>query len=346
MSRGRSVTFAVEFEDGSNEKQISQEASKWPVGGILIHRVLRSHFKFMEEQELMNRVQFLDERIPGFGDGPNTSSRLAAPAAPASGSIPPGSPAEEATSGSRSYLETLGRIHEALVPELYLEIGVRAGSSLSLARRAAIGIDPAMQPLGESSRADLYHVTSDEFFERHASDAITRPVDLAFIDGLHLFEYALRDFMNVERWASRAGLVVIDDIFPNHPAQGSRHRRTRAWTGDVWRITACLRDLRPDLLLLPLDCAPTGLLLIAGLDPMSRVLPSRYDSIVRHYLSRSSDGPPSHVMCREGALRPTDPVVDELLDGLHLLVGRAATPLDVLGLLDRIRSSCGNSFQA
>ncbi len=65
--------------------------------------------------------------------------------------------------------------------------------------------------------------------------------DLCFIDGMHLFEYALRDFMNVERCAAPGAIVVIDDIFPNHPAQGQRERRTRAWTGDVWRLVETLR---------------------------------------------------------------------------------------------------------
>jgi predicted O-methyltransferase YrrM len=279
--------------------------------------------------------------VAGIGGDPNVSPALAAPADPASGSIPPGSPTEEATSGSDPYLQTLARIHQTLAPQLYLEIGVREGNSLSLARRIAIGIDPAMRPAAAALPADLYHETSDEFFDRHASTAITRPVDLAFVDGLHLFEYALRDFMNVERRASRYGLVVMDDIFPNNPAQGSRHRRTRAWAGDVWRVAWCLRDLRTDLLLLPLDCSPTGLLLIAGLDPDSCVLQGRYDAIVAHYLSRSSDPPPPTVVRRDGALRPTDSLVDELLDGLRRLAGRAAGRADVQGFLDNIRSSFG-----
>jgi hypothetical protein len=48
---------------------------------------------------------------------------------------------------------------------------------------------------------------------------------------MHLFEYALRDFMNVEHCAAPGAIVVIDDIFSSHPAQAERKRRTRAWTG-------------------------------------------------------------------------------------------------------------------
>ncbi|WP_337133804.1 class I SAM-dependent methyltransferase, partial [Staphylococcus aureus] len=93
----------------------------------------------------------------------------------------------------------------------------------------------------------LVRSTSDEFFFKHANEFLKQPPDLAFIDGMHLFEYALRDFINIERHSSSNTLVVIDDIYPNHPAQAERDRRTRAWTGDVWKLHAILTDYRPDL---------------------------------------------------------------------------------------------------
>lgn len=240
------------------------------------------------------------------------------PADPADGSIPPGLDEEEAISGGERYLCTLARVHETLRPELYLEIGVRQGDSLRLAQRSAIGIDPDMRLAGQAPAARLYHETSDEFFARHAGEALGQPIDLAFIDGLHLFEYALRDFMNLERRMSPAGLIVVDDIFPNHPAQGSRFRRTRVWCGDVWRLLLCLAEHRPDLCLLPLDCSPTGLLVIAGLDPANRVLWQDYNPIVRQHLSALSD-PPAALVGRAGALTPEHPLLHELLDGLRQL---------------------------
>ena len=84
---------------------------------------------------------------------------------------------------------------------------------------------------------------------------------------MHLVEFALRDFMQVERRASRASVIVLDDIFPNHPLQAQRVRASGVWTGDVWKILPCLRRYRPDLALLALDANPTGLLLVANLDP-------------------------------------------------------------------------------
>jgi hypothetical protein len=261
-----------------------------------------------------------------------------APADPADGSIPPGVPEEEVTSGAEHYLTTLARIHEALHPELYLEIGVRAGDSLRLAPRAAIGIDPDMRLSGPvPTTTVLYHMTSDEFFRRDAEKTIGRPIDLALIDGLHLFEYALRDFMNTERWASRCGLIAVDDIFPNHAVQGGRFRRTRVWAGDVWRLLLCLSEQRPELILLPLDCSPTGLLLIAGLDPNDHTLWERYNPVVRRYLSECHDALPPALLSRTGSLDPRDPLVFDLLDGLRRLG-------EGVGNVELIRSFC-NEFR-
>jgi SAM-dependent methyltransferase len=245
---------------------------------------------------------------------------VSAPADPADGSIPPGTPEEESTSGAIHYLTTLAQIHEALHPALYLEIGVRAGDSLRLAQRDAIGVDPEPRLAGPGlTTTAVYKMTSDEFFRRDADKTIGKPVDLAFIDGLHLFEFALRDFMNIERRASRRGLIVVDDIFPNHAVQGSRFRRTRVWTGDIWRLLLCLSEQRPDLILLPLDCSPTGLLLIAGLDPDNRTLWEHYNPLVRRYLSAYHDAPPPALLSRTEALDPRDPIVLDMLNALRKL---------------------------
>lgn len=229
-------------------------------------------------------------------------------------------PEEERTSGQVDYLEVLRLAQGRLAPRLYLEIGVRHGRSLALATGPAIGVDPApelRETLGPETR--VVRATSDDFFDLQADMLVDRPLDLAFIDGMHLYEYALRDFMQVERSASPAGLVVIDDVFPNHPRQAGRERVTRVWTGDVWKLHACLADLRPDLFILPLDTRPTGLLLIAGLDPGNRVLWERYNPVVKQYRDRLAAEPPAAVLERRGALAPDNPLVGDLLALLRRL---------------------------
>lgn len=248
-------------------------------------------------------------------------------------SLPPGSAEEEATRGSIHYLEIMGRLHETLQPALYLEIGVRRGRSLGLARGPSIGVDPepdlADVQLPSSTR--LFTVASDDFFRDLAAQEMTAPPDLAFIDGMHLFEYALRDFMHIERLATPGTLVVIDDIHPSHPAQAERNRRTRVWTGDIWKLRKCLTDLRPDLILMTVDTAPTGLLLVAGLDPDNRVLWDRYNPIVRKYSEQMEV--PEATLRRDGVLMPDDPRLADFLSVLKRCRDSGAKKNAVVGAL-------------
>jgi hypothetical protein len=157
----------------------------------------------------------------------------------------------------------------------------------------------------------VHEISSDEYFRDQAAAAANGEPDLAFIDGMHLFEYALRDFMHLERLSRPGSLIVIDDVFPGHPAQAERKRRTRVWTGDVWKLYSCLAKMRPDLVLVPVDTQPTGLLLIAGLDRGNRVLWDRYNPIVREF--REQGTPPPEVLARKGALDPADARIDAML---------------------------------
>lgn len=158
-------------------------------------------------------------------------------------------------------------IHHIFKPRNYLEIGVQYGKSLRLAKCVAYGVDPDPKinfDLGPLAK--VFNKTSDEFFK---SELNLPSFDLSFIDGMHLFEFALRDFINVEKRSSKGGVTVVDDIFPSHPLQGSRERKTRHWAGDIWRLYRLLQAVRKDLYFFPIDARPTGLLLISNLDPSS-----------------------------------------------------------------------------
>src|SRR5476649_1328413 len=123
------------------------------------------------------------------------------------------SPEAEVTQGLQRYLDTLAALHDHFQPDVYLEIGIRHGVSLALANRSrvAVGIDPA--PELRAALADHVRVismTSDQFFDGSPMAILGEPVNLAFIDGMHLFEFALRDFMNVERHATANSIIVFD----------------------------------------------------------------------------------------------------------------------------------------
>jgi hypothetical protein len=205
------------------------------------------------------------------------------------------------------YLDFLAALHARVRPRAYLEIGVRHGDSLALARCPAVGIDPLPSLRVQlPARARLIRETSDEYFgrERPLRPLGGRRPDLAFIDGMHLFEFALRDFAAVERHAAWTSTIVFDDMLPRDVTEAARDRRTRAWTGDVYKLLGILARHRPDLLCLRVDTEPTGLLLVLALDPRSKVLMRRYDEILERDLVGDPQRVPGAVLQRRGALAP------------------------------------------
>jgi hypothetical protein len=224
--------------------------------------------------------------------------------------------------------EFLRQLHRRTAARNYLEIGVNNGASLALSRVPSIGIDPAFKvtvPL----RADvqLVRATSDDFFAGgdplgHLKSARNplrnlrrgRPpfarytggthLDLAFIDGLHLFEYALRDFINVERHATWASVIVFDDVLPRSVDEAARERHTKAWAGDVYKVVPVLRQYRPDLVVICVDTKPTGLCVVFGADAANTTLADSYHEIVKEWAVPDPQDVPEPVLTRRDAVAP------------------------------------------
>jgi tetratricopeptide (TPR) repeat protein len=188
------------------------------------------------------------------------------------------------------YRDVLRRLHESLRPRCYLEIGVETGATLSMAQAAqqVIGIDPdrsKLRPELVPKNARVFHETSDAFFASHPRELLLgkERLDLAFIDGMHWFEYALRDFINVEAWSSPDATIVLHDCLPVFPLTASRERQTKFWVGDVWKVVCILRELRPELRVKIIATAPSGLCVVRGLDPGSKVLSAALDEVLERY---------------------------------------------------------------
>ena len=194
------------------------------------------------------------------------------------------------------YPSVLQEIHRILRPDTYLEIGFAEGATLKLAAaaRVPVGVDPDRSSLkSHPPHARLYYLESDAFFREQtlASAFGGRRVDLAFIDGMHLFEYALRDFCNSERWASPDGTIVIHDCLPVSVVSSQRVRASHFWVGDTWKVLDALLAHRPDLRIRVVPTAPSGLVIIRNLDPDSTVLADRMDSILTAYQHRTCPQP-------------------------------------------------------
>jgi hypothetical protein len=210
----------------------------------------------------------------------------------------------------------LTSIHDNLEPRGYLEIGVAEGASIALARCPAIGLDPEpniMEPLPRTTR--IVASTSDSYFEAMQGRSLDIELDLAFIDGMHLAEFALRDFISIERHAHAGTLVLFDDVLPNHPRQASRKRATGIWTGDVWKVIECLREWRPDLALTLLNTSPGGMLAVSGVDPENTALHDHYTVISQGFVD-AGDAVPDRILDRRGA---TDPFASNFLPELRAL---------------------------
>ncbi len=251
------------------------------------------------------------------------------------GSFIGASPQEEAVAGGIDKHDFLSFVHRCLQPEKYLEIGVQHGKSLALADCEAVGVDP--MPMLDSELPEWIRVlpmTSDDYFLRFAGEDLIPAPDLVFIDGMHFFEYALRDFINAERFAAPWTLVVVDDIFPAHPAQAQRTRKTRTWAGDIWKLYEILKKYRKDLFMLPVDSAPTGILLLMALKPQNTVLLDNYHAIVKEYSSGMN--PPDYILNRNDALVFQREYIQAILD---VLKSARINRLSTQDILNELRES-------
>lgn len=187
-----------------------------------------------------------------------------------------------------NYYEVLSWIHEVLKPATYVEIGVHEGDSLQYVGRDTIcvGVDPAPDlKYPAPPRTHMFTMTSNEFFARHDLAEVLGcdHFALAFIDGLHLFEQALLDFIHLERFAGDESFIILHDCLPLDSTTSGRTRTTHFYSGDVWKLTLCIRELRPDLWMTIVPTAPTGLCLVSGLDRRSSVLSQQYDECLARY---------------------------------------------------------------
>jgi predicted O-methyltransferase YrrM len=226
------------------------------------------------------------------------------------------------------YHEALRCLHAALRPATYFEIGTETGGSLILAQCASLAVDLAFRVNCNVAEGKLfcllYQMTSDAFFATHDPRRLLGgPVDLAFLDGMHNYEYLLRDFINTERVCRPGSVIVLHDCLPTdaHVARregGDQHLRAFSahpewWAGDVWKTTAILRRARPDLTMHAFGVPPTGLVLVTGLDPASYELARDYEAHVAGFAAAGPEAFAEHV----AALRPLGfSAFDAVVEGL------------------------------
>ena len=235
------------------------------------------------------------------------------------------------------YTDALGQLALKRGVSRYFEIGVQAGRNLArIPCDTAIGVDPSYQltqnVAHNKKKVILFQMTSDRYFSDVDTAAEARgTIDLAFLDGMHLFEYLLRDFYNTERICSPRSLIALHDCMPLSSGMAGRNEQQvarevkgtnfeRFWTGDVWKIVPILKKYRPDLKVVLLDCPPTGLVLISNLDPSSNFLSENYLEIVREFSFVPNDDENIISMYKENKILSSSALLDEFDHSLYLKI--------------------------
>lgn len=212
------------------------------------------------------------------------------------------------------YLQALNLVHTIVAPRNYCEIGCRFGYSLALSKAPTVAVDPDYEikaPLTAPTR--IYKQGSDDFFASHDLRTIFgEPLDFGFIDGMHQVEFALRDFINLERSSHSGGIVAIDDLLPGDMAYTTRERHTQIWTGDIYRAISILREYRPDLEIRIYDVDMKGFSTITNLDPASTVLRDAYPEIAAALAQGKWQLPSVDALRQTLAPRPTAELAADL----------------------------------
>jgi len=210
---------------------------------------------------------------------------------------------DEALQIPQEHYHVLHRAHTLLQPKRYLEIGISNGKSLGLAQAGtvAIGVDPITAEMSQLSfhspiaAPKLFKLTSNDFFQQDCMGQSwnRQPFDMAFIDGLHLFEQALMDFVHLEQRSAPDSIIFIHDCLPVSIAGAERERSTMVWTGDVWKVIACLKATRPDLEIITFPVRPSGLAMVRNLNQNSRLIANQFDTLVAHFMEAKLPEPMS-----------------------------------------------------
>lgn len=186
------------------------------------------------------------------------------------------------------YLEVIDRLEVEINPTWYLEIGSRSGTSLARRKSNFVGVDPefalSAKVFNDAPQMHFMQMTSDAFFESNFLGRLGITPELAFVDGLHIFDFALRDIMNCEKTMAPGGAILVHDVLPFSYKMAEREYIVGTpWTGDVWKAILALIDYRPDLKITMLGASKTGLACIQGFNAKNTTLDEKYDEIIARY---------------------------------------------------------------
>jgi hypothetical protein len=171
----------------------------------------------------------------------------------------------------------------------YLEIGVfNAHIFFKVKSNFKVAVDPEFRFDGLRKAGKMlvnpynfynryFEKTSDDFFGEDAPALLeNKKIDIALIDGMHEYAYALRDVENTLRYMSESAVIIMHDCNPQTKQSSVSFSEWKAnhfegiWNGDVWKAIVHLRSLRNDINVFVLDC-DHGLGIITRKNPESKL---------------------------------------------------------------------------
>jgi hypothetical protein len=154
----------------------------------------------------------------------------------------------------------------------YLEIGVFNGEVFfKIKAPKKYAVDPVFRFVRETKykmmfknssnvNAKYFTKTSDDFFKEDAPALFgKKKIDICFIDGMHEFDFVLRDTINTLDYLDEDGVIILHDCNPlTAEAEVSyeewvKRGFTGEWNGDVWKIIVYLKSKRDDINVFTLD---------------------------------------------------------------------------------------------
>jgi len=141
----------------------------------------------------------------------------------------------------------------------------------------------------------LFQEKSDQFFEKSLQRFPEIKCELGFIDGMHLFEYALKDFINLNKISSLNSVFLFHDPMPWSYEMVTRNfeslPQNAAWVGDIWKLITIFIELGMKDQVSVLTSAPSGLLAVVNPNQESIFqLEKNFDDIVHRWKDISLEG--------------------------------------------------------
>lgn len=177
------------------------------------------------------------------------------------------------------YLDYINQNYHEKGIQSYLEVGVRWGDGLALAKPGcrSVGVDPNFQlRMDLPSDPELYSMTSDDFFFEH-SGTYSSAFELIFLDGLHEARQTAKDIWHALEVLKPGGEILVHDVLPVSMTVASPEPKSHFWTGNVWQSAFAFCGKGYPLKWEFIDAFPSGLLRLYDIDPDFR--PSRHKTM-------------------------------------------------------------------